>query len=180
MKPMDEAWKVLKAIPSQEVVQNRYRFTGQGHPFLDANFEPTQDVKRDLVEQMRLQTRHPALNPAHVIESVNDRPTNLSEVSPLSPLLPSDILRYPQGFNITGVETGRADEERVRQQRMNERSQQSLTGNTFPPRLIDRHPYTNETRYAMQMAARGNELSDEEMENLRQQAQQMPFSYEGQ
>ena len=204
MNPIDAAWNVLKALPDDEVVQNRYRFTGQGHPFLDANFKPTQEVKRDLVEQMRLGTRHPALNPAHVIESVGsqphpyegvhlmegplpivrppaNRPTNITEGSHLTPIEPTDILRYPTDYNITGAETGRADAERERERRMHEKSQFRLTGLTDPPRLIDNHPYTHlpGKTYGGSFP-KGDALSDEEMENLRQQAQQMPFSYEGQ
>jgi len=198
MNPIDAAWSVLKALPGDEIVQNRYRLTRQGNPFLDEKGNPTPETKRDLVEQMRLRTRHPALNPAHVIESVSGRPTNIKGGSHLSPIEPTDILRYPDGFNITGAETGRADAERVHEQRMNEESQRRLTGNTSPPRLIDKHRYTHETTfpsnfptlpshprtppryYGGNLPRTMGGLSDEEFENLRQQAQQMPFSYEGQ
>ncbi len=182
MNPMDAAWNVLKALPSREVVQNRYRFTGQGHPFLDEKGNPTPETKRDLVEQMGIGTRHPALNPAHVIESVSGRPTNITEGSHLSPIEPTDILRYPTGDSITGAETGRAELENTRQRRINERSQRRLTGNTSPPRLIDHHRYTHlpPGNYYGGNLPKNSALSDEEMENLRQQAQQMPFSYEGQ
>lgn len=184
MKPINKAWAFLKALPKDEIVQNRYRFTRQGHPFLDEKGNPTNNTKRDLVEQMRLGTLHPAIHPAKIplIESVSGKPTNLKEVSRLSPVKPTDILRYPTGYNITGAESGRADAERVREQRMNEKSQRRLTGNTFPPRLIDRHPYTHlpPGNYYGGNLPKGGGLSDEEMENLRQQAQQMPFSYEGQ
>jgi len=170
MTPIEAAWNLLKANPQHEVVQNRYRFTRQGHPFLDEKGNPTNNTKRDLVEQMRLGTLHPAIHPAKIplIESVSGRRTNLVEGSHLTPIRPSDILRYPNGFNVTGAESGRADAERVQQQRQSELEQRRLTGNTFPPRLIDKHS-----------RAMGG-LSDEEFENLRQQAQQMPFSYEGQ
>jgi len=165
---MDEAWNVLKALPGDELVQNRYRFTGQGHPFLDEKGNPTPEIKRDLVEQMRLATLHPAIDPVKLpfIQSVGGRPTNITEVSSLSPVDPTDILRYPQGFNVTGSEMGRGDSERTHQRMENKRNQDFLTDNRG--RLRD--------YYEAKMPT----LSEDEMKNLRQQAQQMPFSYEGQ
>jgi len=163
MKPIDAAWNVLKALPGAELVQNRYALTGQGIPFLDEKGN-----QRDLKEQMRLATLHPAINPKKLpfIQSVSGRPTNLTGGSSLSPIKPTDILRYPQGFNLTGSEMGRGDLERTLQQRKNERQQRSLVGNTG--QLYYHHKQRLPT------------LGEDEMENLRQQAQEMPFSYEGQ
>ena len=172
MTPMDAAWNLLKANPQHELVQNRYRFTGQGHPFLDEKGNPTNNTKRDLVEQMRLATLHPSIHPAKrfLVDSVSGRPTNIKQGPSLHPVEPTDILRYPvettlqpHGFNLTGSETGRGDLERMREQREQEDQRLFLVGHTG--RLRDH-------------AKRGlPTLSEDEMENLRQQAQQMPFSY---
>jgi len=163
MKPIDVAWDLLKALPGAELVQNRYLFAGQGVPFLNEVGN-----QRDMREQMRLGTMHPAIHPAkrHLIQSVGGRPTNVTGGSSLSPADPTDILRYPTGYNVTGSEKGRGDVERTNQQIENEQQQRSLVGNTGY--LLDRHRQGLPT------------LSEDEMKNLRQQAQQMPFSYEGQ
>lgn len=192
MKPINEAWAFLKALPEDEVVQNRWRpARGNGvHAFLDAQGKPTGHIKYDLPEQLRIQTRHPALNPSRHIESVNGRLTNTKLSSGLTPTNATEILRYPttryrgdEGWSETGQERGLAEREIMLQQKENEEWQDKISmpvwWDTQRRILRPQFGYRGDgTPNIGQLRPSLPQLSDEEMQNLRQQAEQMPFSYE--
>lgn len=193
MKPINEAWAFLKALPEDEVVQNRWVFArDKNHAFLNPQGKPTGHIKYDSPEQLRIQTRHPSFRPElwDRIESVNGRLINTKLSSGLTPTNATEILRYPttryrgdEGWSETGQERGLAEREIMLQQKENEEWQDkiSMPHPWDTPRRILKPQFGyrgDGTPNIVQLRPSLPQLSDEEMQNLRQQAEQMPFSYE--
>lgn len=178
MTPLEEAWRVLKALPEDELVQNNYDYASSVHPFLGAGAEVPQ---LDATSQMRLQTKHPSLSryPSHLIESVSGTPTNrMLGGSPQLTQLPTDVLRRPGMASVIGIDEGRGRVQEMLAEIENQQNEEALTGG-WSPTLIDveNRQLTPDNRHRFRTATftPPPEFSEQEMQALRQQAQQMPF-----